>query len=80
VLDPLAVQVMAEVGVDVSGQASKALASVEHLLFGYVVTVCHDAHESCPVFPGRATVVHVAFDDPPQLAAHATSAAEVLTP
>jgi arsenate reductase (thioredoxin) len=78
-LDALAVKAMAEVGLDISGQPSKALADVEHLPFDYVVTVCSDAHESCPVFPGRATVVHVGFDDPPRLAAHAASEAEALT-
>jgi arsenate reductase len=78
-LDPLAVKAMAEVGLDISGQRSKALADVEHLPFDYVVTVCSEAHESCPVFPGRARVVHVGFDDPPRLAADAGSEAEALT-
>ena len=77
-LDPLAVNVMAEVGLDISGQPSKAIADIEHIPFDYVVTVCSDAHESCPVFPGRAKVVHVGFDDPPRLAAHTTSEAEAL--
>jgi arsenate reductase len=77
-LDPLAVNVMAEVGLDISGQPSKAIADIEHIPFDYVVTVCSDAHESCPLFPGRAKVVHVGFDDPPRLAAHATSEAEAL--
>jgi arsenate reductase (thioredoxin) len=77
-LDPLAVKVMAEVGLDMSGQPSKAIADIEHIPFDYVVTVCSDAHESCPVFPGRAKVVHVGFDDPPRLATHATSEAEAL--
>ena len=77
-LDPLAVKAMAEVGLDISGQPSKALSDVSHIPFEYVVTVCSDAHESCPVFPSRAQVVHVSFDDPPRLAAHATSEAEAL--
>ena len=70
---------MAEVGLDISGQPSKALTDVEHMPFDYVVTVCSDARESCPVFPGRATVLHVGFDDPPRLAAHTASAEEALT-
>jgi arsenate reductase len=78
-LDPLAVKAMAEVGLDISGQPSKTLSDVSHILFDYVVTVCSDAHESCPVFPGRATVVHVGFDDPPHLATHAASEEEALT-
>jgi arsenate reductase len=79
-LDPLAVKVMAEVGLDISGQPSKAIAGIEHIPFHYVVTVCSDAHESCPLFPSRAKVVHVGLDDPPRLAAHATSEAEALAP
>jgi arsenate reductase len=78
-LDPLAVKAMAEVGLDISGQPSKTLSDVSHIPFDYVVTVCSDAHESCPVFPGRATVVHVGFDDPPRLATHAASEEEALT-
>jgi arsenate reductase (thioredoxin) len=77
-LDPLAVKVMAEVGLDISGQPSKALSAVSHIPFDYVITVCSDAHESCPVFPGHATLIHVGFDDPPRLAAHAASDEEAL--
>jgi arsenate reductase (thioredoxin) len=77
-LDPLAVKAMAEVGIDISGQPSKAIADIEHIPFDYVVTVCSDAHETCPVFLGRAQVMHVGFDDPPRLAATATSEAEAL--
>jgi arsenate reductase len=77
-LDPLAVQVMADVGVDLSAQRAKSLADVEHLPFDYVVTVCGEAHEACPVFPGRARIVHRGFDDPPRLAAGAKSREEAL--
>jgi arsenate reductase len=77
-LDPLAVQVMAEVGVDITTQQPKSLDAVHHLLFDYVVTVCDDAHEACPIFPGPARVVHHGFDDPPRLAAGASSQAEAL--
>jgi arsenate reductase len=77
-LDPLAVQVMADVGIDLSTQRAKSLADVEHLPFDYVVTVCSEAHETCPVFPGRARVVHRSFDDPPRLAAGAKSREEAL--
>jgi arsenate reductase len=55
-LDPLAVQVMADVGIDISTQQPKSLDAVEHLPFDYVVTVRSDAHETCPVFPGRARI------------------------
>ena len=48
--------------------------------FDYVVTVCGHAHEYCPVFPGKAKVVHVGFDDPPRLAADAKTEEERLAP
>jgi arsenate reductase len=78
-LDPLAVKAMAEVGLDISSQPSKALTDVAHIPFDYVITVCSDANDTCPVFPGHARVVHVGFDDPPRLAAHAASEDEALT-
>ena len=48
--------------------------------FDYVVTVCDHAHESCPVFPGKAKIIHVGFDDPPRLAANAKTEEERLAP
>jgi arsenate reductase len=66
-LNPYAVKVMAEVGVDISGATSKNVESLRHIPFDYVVTVCADAHETCPFFPGKAKVRHVGFDDPPRL-------------
>jgi len=77
-LDPLAVKVMAEVGVDISGQVSKSISELPTLAFDYVVTVCDHAHESCPRFPGKARVVHRGFDDPPRLAQGAESEADAL--
>jgi arsenate reductase (thioredoxin) len=77
-LDPLAVHVMAEAGVDISTQQTKSLDAVQHLSFDYVVTVCSDAYETCPVFPSRARIVHRGFDDPPRLAATAKSQDEAL--
>jgi arsenate reductase (thioredoxin) len=67
-LNPHAVRVMAEAGVDISGHASKTVDDLDGIPFDYVVTVCGHAHETCPVFPGTARVVHVPFDDPPRLA------------
>ena len=63
-----AVKVMAEAGVDISGHRSKLLESLSDVPFDYVVTVCDNAHESCPIFPRRTKVAHVGFDDPPRLA------------
>ena len=68
-LTPAAVQVMAEAGVDISGQRSKLASEFVGTVFDYVVTVCGNAHETCPFFPGGAKVVHVGFPDPPKLAA-----------
>lgn len=70
-LNPLAVKVMAEAGVDISAQRSKLVSELGGVAFDYVVTLCGDASERCPVFPGRTRVVHVGFDDPPKLAAGA---------
>ena len=70
-LNPNAVRVMAEAGVDISTQRSKHVDELKHIQFDYVITVCDHAHESCPLFAGRAKIVHVGFDDPPRLAKEA---------
>lgn len=77
-LNPDAVKVMAEAGVDISGHKSKLLAALDGITFDYVVTVCGHAHETCPFFPAKAKVVHVGFDDPPSLAKTAKTEAEAL--
>jgi arsenate reductase len=79
-LNPTAVQVMAEAGVDISGQKSKTLAELDHIQFDHVITLCGHAHESCPVFPGATKVTHVGFDDPPTLAAVAATEEERMAP
>jgi arsenate reductase len=79
-LNPNAVKVMAEAGVDISGHRSKHLDEVRDIPFDYVVTVCDNAHESCPLFPGRTKVIHVGFDDPPRLARDSTNEQETLAP
>ncbi len=66
-LNPHAVKVMAEAGVDISRQFSKTVAELGPVEFDYVVTVCGHADENCPVFPARTRVVHAGFEDPPQL-------------
>jgi len=61
---PQAIEAMREVGIDISGQHSK---SVEEFLdeeFDYVITVCDNANEQCPVFPGRTKRIHWSFEDP----------------
>lgn len=78
-LNPLAVRVMAEAGVDISGQRSKTVDAVKDVPFDYVVTVCGHAHETCPMWlSGKAKVVHVGFDDPPALAKTARTEDEAL--
>ena len=79
-LNPDAVRVMAQAGVDISGHRSKLVSELHGVEFDYVVTVCGNAHESCPVFSGKAKVVHVGFDDPPKLAAGAKTEDERLAP
>lgn len=79
-LNPCAVKVMAEAGVDISGHHSKPLNDLEDITFDYVITVCGHAHESCPLFPSRTEVIHVGFDDPPKLAQGATSEDARLAP
>jgi arsenate reductase (thioredoxin) len=66
-MNPHALKVMAEAGVDISHQYSKTPAELGPVEFDYVVTVCGHADEHCPVFPGKTRVVHVGFEDPPKL-------------
>ncbi|MCO6431765.1 MAG: arsenate reductase ArsC [Deltaproteobacteria bacterium] len=75
-----AVIVMREVGIDISSHKAKSIDDLGGLKFDYVITVCDDANESCPLWPGRGKVVHRGFDDPPRLAARAASETERLAP
>jgi arsenate reductase len=77
-LNPRAVQVMAEAGIDIAGHRSKHVDELRDIPFDYVVTVCDHANESCPVFPGSVKRIHAGFDDPPRLAANARTEAEAL--
>ncbi|MBZ0220989.1 MAG: arsenate reductase ArsC [Candidatus Methylomirabilis sp.] len=78
-LDPLAIEAMLEAGVDISGQASKGIDSLKSRRFDLVITVCSDADENCPLFPGAPRVIHAGFDDPPRLARSARSREEALS-
>jgi len=77
-LDPRAVKVMAEAGVDISEQRSKTVDELAGVTFDWVVTVCDRARESCPVFPGATRTLHAGFDDPPELARSAASEEQAL--
>ena len=77
-LNPLAVKAMAAVGVDISRHRSKHVDELQAVEFDLVITVCDNARESCPLFPGTATVVHHSFPDPPWLARDASTEEEAL--
>jgi arsenate reductase len=68
-VDPRAVAVMAEIGVDISGQESKDVERFVGQDWDWVVTLCDNAREACPFFPGPVRRVHRGFADPPLLAA-----------
>ena len=77
-MNPNAVKVMQEAGVDITGQSSKLASSLQDVPLDLVITVCGHADENCPAFPGKARVVHVGFDDPPKLAKAAANEDEAL--
>jgi arsenate reductase (thioredoxin) len=62
---PEAIQAMSEIGIDVSGHYSKSADEFTGRVFDYIITVCDNAKETCPVFPGKATRIHQSFEDPP---------------
>jgi arsenate reductase len=62
---PEAIQAMQEIGIDISGHRSKSVDEFIGQEFDYVITVCDNAKETCPVFPGKATRIHQNFEDPP---------------
>ena len=62
---PEAIQVMAEIGIDISQQRSKNVGEFTGQEFDYVITVCDHANEVCPVFPGQTQRIHQSFEDPP---------------
>ncbi len=62
---PEAVEAMREIGIDISGHRSKSADEFARQQFDYIITVCDNAKESCPVFPGQAKRIHQSFEDPP---------------
>ncbi len=77
-LNPRAVKVMAEAGVDISGHLSNKVDEMLEVPFDTIVTVCGHADANCPVFPGNVKALHHGFDDPPSLAMDAKSEEEAL--
>ena len=67
-LNPNAVKVMAEAGVDISRQRSQLTDEFLDIAFDAIITLCGHAQESCPYFPGGGKIIHVGFEDPPQMA------------
>jgi arsenate reductase (thioredoxin) len=61
---PEAIAVMREVGIDISGHRSKVVDEFKDESFDYVLTVCGNANESCPIYPGHANRIHRSFEDP----------------
>lgn len=77
-LDPRAVMIMAEAGVDISGHRAKGAEEFKGVAFDLVVTVCDNARETCPVWFGKSRKLHQSFEDPPFLAKNAPSEEEAL--
>jgi arsenate reductase len=72
-MNPNAMQVMREAGVDISNQSSKLASTLTDVPLDLVVTVCGHADENCPAFLTQARLMHVGFDDPPKLAKEAAN-------
>ena len=66
-LNPYAVKVMSEAGVDITGHKSKLIKDIDNIEFDYVVTVCDNAEERCPIFPAKSRMIHHSFNDPPKM-------------
>jgi arsenate reductase len=66
-VNPLAAKVMSEIGIDISGHRSKTLDEFAGQPFDYVITLCGDANEKCPLFFGGVQRMHLGFDDPSRL-------------
>jgi arsenate reductase len=62
---PEAIQAMREIGIDISNHRSKSVDEFTSQRFDYIITVCDNAKETCPVFPGDAIRIHQSFEDPP---------------
>ena len=77
-IDPRAIKVMAEVGIDISRQESKSADDIKDMEFDFVITLCDNAQKTCPTFPAKTSVVHMGFDDPPKLAENSKDEEEAL--
>lgn len=69
-INPYAVKVIEELGIDMSGHTSKHIDILNDIKFDVVITVCDNANESCPIFTGRTLRIHQSFQDPPKITAN----------
>lgn len=76
-LNPRAVKVMSEVGIDISLHTSKTTDDINDYVMDIVITVCSDAQENCPYFPS-GKIIHIGFEDPPRLTATMTNEEDIL--
>ncbi len=77
-LDPYAVEVMKEIGIDISGQRSKKINELGNAEFDYVITLCDSAQKNCPFFPAKYGMIHKEFDDPVNLVSGEPNEQEIL--
>jgi arsenate reductase (thioredoxin) len=77
-LNPLAVKAMEEIGIDISHHHSKTLDDLKEISFDLVITVCSNANQTCPIFPGNTKTIHKGFDDPPLLARDCSTEEEAI--
>lgn len=77
-IDPRAILVMAEVGIDISRQQSKSTIDIKDMEFDFVITLCDNAQKTCPSFPAKTSLFHMGFDDPPRLAGNSQNEEEAL--
>lgn len=66
-VNPTAIEVLKEIGIDISKHRSKNLSEFDGQNFNYVITLCGDANETCPLYIGGTKKMHIGFDDPAQL-------------
>src|SRR5574341_1938541 len=66
-VNPVAIKVMAEIGIDISGHRSKSVQEFQGMNFDFIITTCDDAREACPFFPGKARRLHWSFSDPAEV-------------
>ena len=79
VLNPIAVETMKEIGIDISEYYPKNIDQLKNTVFDYVITLCSHANETCPFFPAKVKVIHKGFEDPVSLTQHLKTEEEKLT-